>query len=141
MNLSRGSKTCFYTYKRRLVIFTHFKTLDITRVSCVIYSLCLFYYCFYLLFSEDLTVVRIYRIKIYCKDNQFPFLVSFFMNLWPGGFFCCISSLKFLLIFPLRFWRLSSLLFLSLGFIVLGLSHLSVLGYLTPSCVRFLNYF
>ena len=36
-----------------------------TRVSCVIYSLCSFYYCFYLLFSEDLTVVRIYTIKIY----------------------------------------------------------------------------
>jgi len=59
INLSRGSKTCFYIYKRRLAIFTHFKTCDITRVSCVIYFLCLFYYCFYLLFSEDLTVVRI----------------------------------------------------------------------------------
>ena len=32
---------------------------DLTRVSCVIYFFCLFYYCFYLLFSEDLTVVRI----------------------------------------------------------------------------------
>ena len=59
INLSRGSRTCFYIYKRRLAIFTHFKTLDITRVSRVIYFLCLFYYCFYLLFSEDLTVVRI----------------------------------------------------------------------------------
>jgi hypothetical protein len=63
INLSRGSKTCFYIYKRRLAIFTHFKTCDITRVSCVIYFLCLFYYCFYLLFSEDLTVVRILEIK------------------------------------------------------------------------------
>ncbi len=34
-----------------------------------------------------------------------------------------------------------SLLFLSLGFVVLGLFHLLFLGYLTPSCVRFLNYF
>jgi len=42
INLSRGSKTCFYIYKRRLAIFTHFKTCDITRVSCVIYSSCLF---------------------------------------------------------------------------------------------------
>ena len=116
-NLSRGSKTCFYTFKRRLAIFMHFKTLDITRVSCVIYFLCLFYYCFCLLFSEDLTVVRIYRIKIYC---QWYFLAGFFINLWPGGFFCCISSLKFLLIFLSWFWRLSSLLFLSLGFVVLG---------------------
>ncbi len=49
INLSRGSKTCFYIYK---------------RVSCVIYFLCLFYYCFYLLFSEDLTVVRILEINI-----------------------------------------------------------------------------
>jgi hypothetical protein len=59
INLSCGSKTCFYIYKRRLAIFTHFKTFDITWVSCVIYFLCLFYYCFYLPFSEDLTVVRI----------------------------------------------------------------------------------
>ena len=29
INLSRGSRTCFYIYKRRLAIFTHFKTLDI----------------------------------------------------------------------------------------------------------------
>ena len=70
INLSRGSRTCFYIYKRRLAIFTHFKTLDITRVSCVIYFLCLFYYCFCLLFSEDLTVVRIYKIKIYWKTNN-----------------------------------------------------------------------
>ena len=66
INLSRGSRTCFYIYKRRLAIFTHFKTLDITRVSCVICFLCLFYYCFLSsFFSEDLTVVRIYTIKIY----------------------------------------------------------------------------
>jgi hypothetical protein len=66
INLSRGSKTCFYIYKRRLAIFMHFKTCDITRVSCVIYFLCLFYYCFYLLFSEDLTVVRIKGTN-YCR--------------------------------------------------------------------------
>jgi hypothetical protein len=36
---------------------------------------------------------------------------------------------------------LSSLLFPFLGFIILRLSHLSFLGYLTPSCERFLNYF
>ena len=29
INLSRGSRTCFYIYKRRLAIFMHFKTLDI----------------------------------------------------------------------------------------------------------------
>ncbi len=118
-----------------------FSGCDITRVSCAIYSLCLLYFCYFLLFFEDLAVMRIYRIKIYYKDNQFLFLVGFFMTLWPGGFFCCIFSLKFLLIFLLRFWRLSSLLFLSLAFIILSLSHLSFLGYLTPSCVRFLNYF
>ena len=121
INLSRGSRTCFYIYKRRLAIFTHFKTWRyITRVSCAIFLLCLLYYCFYLLFSEDLTVVRIYRIKIYCKDNQWYFLAGFFINLWPGGFLCFISSLKFLLIFLSRFWLLSSLSFLSLGFVVLG---------------------
>ncbi len=31
--------------------------------------------------------------------------------------------------------------FISPRFIVLSLSHLPFLGYLTPSCVRFLNYF
>jgi hypothetical protein len=46
--------------------FLEVSECDITRVSCVIYFLCLFYYCFYLLFfSEDLTVVRNYKIKIY----------------------------------------------------------------------------
>jgi hypothetical protein len=77
INLSRGSKTCFYIYKRRLAI----KTCDITRVSCVIYFLCLFYYCFHLLFSEDLTVVRILEIKIYYKDNHILFLMGFIMTL------------------------------------------------------------
>ena len=37
----------------------------IARVSCAIFLLCLLYYCFYLLLSEDLTVVRNYTIKIY----------------------------------------------------------------------------
>jgi hypothetical protein len=49
--------------------------------------------------------------------------------------------LKFLLIFSFWFLRLSSLLFLSLWSIILGLSCSPFLGYLTPSCVRFLNYF
>ena len=111
-----------------------------TGIVCYIFPLFVSF-CYFLLFFEDLAVIRIYRIKIYYKNSQFLFLVGFFMSLWPGGFFCCIFSLKFLLIFLLRFWRLSSLSFLSLGFIVLSLSHLSFLGYLTPSCVRFLNYF
>jgi hypothetical protein len=48
--------------------------------------------------------------------------------------------LKFLLIFSFWFLRLYSLLFLSLWSIILGLSCVPFLGYLTPSCVRFLNY-
>ena len=98
-------------------------------------------FCYFLLFFEDLAVMRIYRIKIYYKDNQFLFLVGFFITLWLGGFFCCISSPKFLLIFLFQFWWLSSLSFISLGLIILSLSHLPFLDYLTPSCVRFLNYF
>ena len=53
---------------------------DITRVSCDIFSLFVSF-CYFLLFFEDLAVMRIYRIKIYYKDNQFLFLVGFFMNL------------------------------------------------------------
>ena len=49
--------------------------------------------------------------------------------------------LRFLLIFSFWFLRLSSLLLLSLWSIILGLSCFPFLGYLTPSCVRFLNYF
>ena len=142
INLSRGSRTCFYIYKRRLAIFTHFKTLDITRVSCVIYFLCLFYYCFYLLFSEDLTVVRNYKIRIYWKTNSdISSSRGFLYVSVTWRFLLLYFFLRFLLIFLLWFWRLSSLLLLSLGFIILSLSHISFLGYLTPSCVRFLNYF
>ena len=51
------------------------------------------------------------------------------------------SLLRFLSIFSFWFLRLSSLLLRSLWFIILGLSCSPFLGYLTPSCVRFLNYF
>ncbi len=103
INLSRGSRTCFYIYKRRLAIFTHFKTLDITRVSCVIYFLRLFYYCFYLLFSEDLTVVRIYKIKIYWKTNNDIFS--------SRGFLYVSVTWQFLL---MRFFSKVSINFLAL---------------------------
>ncbi len=109
-------------------------------VSYAIFFSCLLYYCFYLLFFEDLTVVRKYTnytIKIYC---WLYFLAVFFINLWLGGFICCIFFWSFLLIFSFWFLRLSSLLFLSLWFIILGLSCSPFLGYLTPSCVHFLNY-
>ena len=104
-----------------------------------IFSVC-FITVFIFFFFEDLTVVRkyIYTIKIYCWCSFF--LAVFFINLWLGGFFCCISFLQCLLISLFWFWRLSSLLFFSLGFVVLSLFHLLFLGYLTPSCVRFLNY-
>jgi hypothetical protein len=71
INLSRGSKTCFYTSNEDWLFYAFKDAGYITRVSCAIFLLCLLYYCCYLLFYEDLTVVRkyIYRIKIYCKDN------------------------------------------------------------------------
>jgi hypothetical protein len=60
INLSRGSKSCFYTYKRRLAIFMYFKTLDIQHGYLVLY---IFSACFITVsiffFFEDLTVVRI----------------------------------------------------------------------------------
>jgi hypothetical protein len=73
---------------------------DITRVSCVICFLCLFYYCFYLPFSEDLTVVRkyIYTIKIYCCCY---FLAVFLYKCMTWWFLLMYFLLKFLLIFLL----------------------------------------
>jgi hypothetical protein len=64
INLSRGSKTCFYTSNEDLVIL-RIKRRWIYSLGSVCYIfLCLLYYCFYLLFSEDLTVVRNYTIKV-----------------------------------------------------------------------------
>ncbi len=63
INLSRGSKTCFYTSNEDLVIL-RIKRRWIYSLGSVCYFLCLLYYCFYLLLSEDLTVVRNYTIKV-----------------------------------------------------------------------------
>ena len=115
----------------------------IARVLCAIFLLCLLYYCFYLLLSEDLTVVRNYTIKIYWKPNNdisssrgflYVFVTWRFLLL---HFFSTISINFLVLILAVVFF----IVFFSLGFVVLSLSHLLFLGYLTPSCVRFLNYF
>ena len=86
------AKLCFYTSNEDWLFYAFKDAGYITRVSCAIFLLCLLYYCCYLLFYEDLTVVRkyIYTIKIYCWC--FFFLAVFFINLWLGGFFCCIFS-------------------------------------------------
>ena len=62
------AKLCFYTSNEDWLFYAFKDAGYTTRVSCVIYFLCLLYYCFCLLFYEDLTVVRkyIYRIEIYC---------------------------------------------------------------------------
>ncbi len=111
-----------------------------TILVCYIPSLFAFFL-FFLLFFEDLTVLKIYRIKIYCKNNQWYFLAGFFINLWLGGFFCCIFSSKFSVNFLLPFLTVVFLIVFPLGLGILGSSYLLLLGYLTPSCVRFLNYF
>ena len=64
------AKLCFYTSNEDWLFYAFKDAGYITRVSCAIFLLCLLYYCFYLLFSEDLTVVRIYMIKIYWKTNN-----------------------------------------------------------------------
>ncbi len=51
-------------------------------------------------------------------------------------FFKVSASFPYFLILVVVFF-----IVFSLGFIILGLSYLSFLGYLTPSCERFLNYF
>ncbi len=132
-----------FTPQTKIWLFYAFKDAGyITRVSCAIFLLCLLYYCFYLLFSEDLTVVRIYTIKIYWKtNNDISSSRGFLYVSVTWWFLLLLFSLEFLLISLFWFWRSSSLLFLFLRFIVLSLSHLLFLGYLTPSCVRFLNYF
>ena len=82
------------------------------------------------------------EIKVLLENNLiFLLLVGFFITLWLDGFFWCIFSSKFLLVSLFLSWRLSSLLFPSLGFIMLSLSRPLFLGYLPPSCERFLNYF
>ena len=74
INLSSGSKTCFYIYKRRLAIFTHFKTYN---TSIVCYILFLFILVLFLIFffSDNLTVV---------KMRYFPLLV--FLMVFRGDF-------------------------------------------------------
>ena len=68
INLSRGSKLAF-TPQTKIWLFYALK--DARYIAWTLYSIfsCLLYYCFYLLFSEDLTVLRKctnYTIKIYC---------------------------------------------------------------------------
>jgi hypothetical protein len=109
---------------------------------CYIFFLCLLYYRFYLLFSEDLTVVRILEIKKFSRkqydissSREFPynsvtwrFLLMYFLFKVSGSFLIFNSCVCLLYCSS---WRL----------IILGLSSLLFLGYLTPSCERFLNYF
>ncbi len=112
----------------------------IAWVPYAIFFLCLLYYCFYLLFSEDLTVVKLY--ELYGKDILLViFSRGFLYKFMTWRFHLLHFPLKFLLIFSFWFLRLFSLLFLSLWSIILGLSRFPFLGYLTPSCVHFLNYF
>ena len=61
INLSRGSKLAF-TPQTKIWIFYALKDAGyIAWVPFAIFFFCLLYYCFYLLFSEDLTVVKTIR--------------------------------------------------------------------------------
>ena len=77
-----------------------------TGLVCYIPSLFV-YYCFYLLFSEDLTVVRIYTIKIYWKTNND---ISF-----SRGFLYVSVTWRFLLLY---FFSEVSIIFLTLILVV-----------------------
>ena len=80
--------------------------------------------------------------ELYDKDILLViFSRGFLYKFMTWRFHLLHFPLKFLLIFSFWFLRLSSLLFLSLWSIILGLSRSPFLGYLTPSCVHFLNYF
>ena len=128
--------------KIRFILRIKRRWMHSTGFVCYIPSLLALLLFLYSSFSEDLTVVRNYTIKIYWKPNN-----DVFFFLWISLYFCDLKisfaafSLWIFLLFPgFWFWQLSFLLFISLRFIDLSLSHLPFLGYLTPSCVRFLNY-
>jgi len=94
-------------------------------VSYAIFFFCLLYYCFYLLFSEDLTVVKLY--ELYDKDILLVILFrEFLYKFMTWRLHLLYFSLRFLVIFTFCFSRLSSLLFRSLWFIILSFFVFSV---------------
>ena len=117
---------------------------DITRVSCAIYSLCLFYYRFYLLFFRRFNSCKNLMDKDILKRYRENDISS------SRGFLYISVTWQFLLMYFLFRVSASSLIFNSCvcllycsswRLIILGLSYLLFLGYLTPSCECFLNYF
>jgi hypothetical protein len=99
INLPRGSRTCFYIYKRRLAIFTHFETQDITRVSCAIFLSCLLSYCFFLLFLWRFGSYKYFKRYIallvetiaisFSRGFPYNFMIWWFLLL---HFFCEVSA-------------------------------------------------
>ena len=91
MNLSRGSKTCFYTYKRRFTIFMHLRRwIYNTGFLCYIFSL----FVLLLLLSPFLWRSNSCK-KVFVLYDKDILLMLFslrfsFINVWLGGFLCCI---------------------------------------------------
>ena len=130
INLSRGSKTCFYTSNEDSVILRiKRRWMHSTGFVCYIPSL------FVLLLLLSPFLWRSNSCKkvfvLYDKDILFViFSREFLYKFMTWRFHLLHFLLKFLLIFSFWFLRLSSLLLLSLWFIVLGLLHLFAPGLL-----------
>ena len=129
MNLSRGSKTCFYTYKRRLAIFMHLRRwIYNTGFLCYIFSL------FVLLLLLSPFIWRSNSCKkvfvLYDKDILLMlFSLRFsFINVWLGGFICCFSyvvSVNFLvLVLAVVFFIAPFSMVYHLGFVLFSVSWL-----------------
>ena len=109
INLSRGSKLAFTSTSEDWLFLRIFKTLDITRVSCVIYFLCLFYYCFYLLVGFFITPVTWRFLLMYFL---FKVSASFLIFILAVVFFIVSFSRVYYLGFVLSLvsWLLDSIL-------------------------------
>ncbi len=122
MRLLGGHKTCFYTLNEDLVILC-IKRRWVHSVDFVRYVFCLLYYCFCLLFSEDLTALRKYtnyKVKIYC---WWYFLAA---SLWICDLAVTFATLSFkvsgnfyVLVFAIVFSIVSFSMVCYLGFFVI----------------------
>ena len=100
INLSRGSKTCFYTSNEDWLFLRILRRwIYNTGILCYIFSLFVL-----LLFLSSFfwrsNSCKNSRDKEYSLENNLIFLllVGFFITLWLGDFFWCIFSSKFLLV-------------------------------------------
>ena len=143
INLSRGSKLAS-TPQTKIWLFYALK--DAGYIAWLLYAMFFSFFLLALLLFLSSFLWRSNSFKkvyeLYDKDILLViFSREFLYKFMTWRFHLLHFPLRFLLIFSFWFLRSSSLLLLSLWSIILGLSCFPFLGYLTPSCVHFLNYF